>query len=214
METTPAWDELDSAELARLQTGGVEAVAELFGQYQNSLERMIQVRLDKRLCGRIDPSDVLQEVFLEVSRRVSRYLAQPSVPAVVWLRQVTSQVLVNLHRFHLGAAMRTTQHEVSIDGNLNLSAEGLAQQFAAHHTSPSQAAMREETLRELHDALATMEPIDREILTLRHFEELNNSDVARILGLQKSAASNRYVRALARLKQGLERVASARCVAP
>jgi RNA polymerase sigma-70 factor (ECF subfamily) len=165
---------------------------------------MIYVRLDKRFYGRIDPADVLQESYMEAARRIDQYVADPAVPLFVWLRQLTIQVLIDLHRRHLGAKMRDARQEISLNGSphdpLNTS-QALAAHLVADWTSPSQAAIREETLAELRAALQSMDPIDREILALRHFEELGNNEVAAILGLQKSAASNRYVRALRRLKQ-------------
>jgi RNA polymerase sigma-70 factor (ECF subfamily) len=197
------WEEHETEELRQLAAGGSAAVAELFSQYEERLRRMIYVRLDKRLLGRVDPADVLQESYLEAARRVDEYLAQPSVPVFVWLRQLTAQAVVDHYRRHLGAQMRDARQEISLNGRAcaPLTSDSLAAQLVANWTSPSQAAIREEMHDELRAALQAMDEIDREVLTLRHFEELSNSDVARILGLQKSAASNRYIRALKRLKE-------------
>jgi RNA polymerase sigma-70 factor (ECF subfamily) len=211
--TTPAmtipWEEHETEELAQLQTQGRAAVAELFARYEDTLRRMIYVRLDKRLYGRVDPADVLQESYMEAARRVDQFVADPAVPLFVWLRQLTIQVLIDLHRRHLGAKMRDARQEISLNGGAHDplgTSHSLAAHLVADWTSPSQAAIREETLAELRAALETMDPIDREILALRHFEELGNNEVAAILGLQKSAASNRYVRALRRLKQILSSI--------
>jgi RNA polymerase sigma-70 factor, ECF subfamily len=186
----------------RLREGGPEALAELFARERGPLRRMVAWRLDPRLNGRLDPSDVLQEVYLDALRRLPDYLERPNLPAGLWLRLLTGRRLVELHRQHLGAQMRSAGQEVSLDGGWAwASAPSLAAQLVGHLTSPSQAAARAETAHRLTRALEEMDPIDREVLILRHFDELGNNEVAQLLGLQKAAASNRYVRALRRLKQ-------------
>ena len=200
------------SELASLIAGGEQALAAAFSRYSERLEKMVRFRLDQRLWGRVDPADVLQEAYLEISRRLNEYLGDPVVPVFVWLRRMTEQMLVNLHRRHLGAQIRDASLEVSLQrgrGSIGTSFS-LAARLVADLTSPSQAAMREEMLTELREAFDEMDPIDREVLALRHFEELSNNEVAEILGLQKAAASNRYVRALSRLKSILSRMPSFR----
>jgi len=192
-------------ELQRLLAGGEQALAELFSEHQDRLERMVHYRLDQRLYGRVDVSDVLQEAYLEVSRRIQDYLDRPTVPFFIWLRQITSQILIDTHRRHL-AKMRDANQEVRIhrDNYVNASSHSLAAQLVGNLTSPSRAAMRDEILNQLRTALDGMEELDREVLALRHFEELTNNEVAEVLGLQKAAASNRYVRALKRLRAILD----------
>jgi len=200
------------SELASLIAGGEQALAAAFSRYSERLEKMVRFRLDQRLWGRVDPADVLQEAYMEISRRLNEYLGDPVVPVFVWLRRMTEQMLVNLHRRHLGAQIRDASLEVSLQrgrGSIGTSFS-LAARLVADLTSPSQAAMREEMLNELREAFDEMDPIDREVLALRHFEELSNNEVADILGLQKAAASNRYVRALSRLKSILSRMPSFR----
>ena len=200
------------SELASLIAGGEQALADAFSRYSERLEKMVRFRLDQRLWGRVDPADVLQEAYLEISRRLNEYLGDPVVPVFVWLRRMTEQMLVNLHRRHLGAQIRDASLEVSLQrgrGSIGTSFS-LAARLVADLTSPSQAAMREEMLTELREAFDEMDPIDREVLALRHFEELGNNEVAEVLGLQKAAASNRYVRALSRLKSILSRMPSFR----
>jgi RNA polymerase sigma-70 factor (ECF subfamily) len=199
----------DSAERAdqvgRLRDGGEQALADLFSEYRDRLKRMVRFRLDRRLFGRVDASDVLQEAYLDAVKRVHHYVENPSMPFFVWLRLITGQTLIDVHRHHLGAQMRGADQEVSMErgGVPHASSMCLAAQFVGHLTSPSQAAMRAETLARLQTALDDMDPMDREILALRHFEELGNNEAAEVLGLQKAAASNRYVRALRRLKEAL-----------
>jgi RNA polymerase sigma-70 factor (ECF subfamily) len=189
--------------LVRLRSGGGDALAEVFSSQRDRLRRMVCWRLDPRLNGRLDPSDVLQEVYLDASRRLPAYLDQPALPVALWLRVLTGRRLIELHRQHLGARMRSAGQEVSLDqpGWACANAGSLASQLIGHLTSPSQAAARAETAVRLTRALEEMDPIDREVLVLRHFDELTNNEVAEVLGLQKAAASNRYVRALKRLKE-------------
>jgi RNA polymerase sigma-70 factor (ECF subfamily) len=188
--------------LRRLRDGDSQAVAELFTRYRERLRRMVRLRLDRRLQGRIDPSDVLQEAFLDAAKRAAEYAAQPSMPPYLWLRFLTGQRLTALHRQHLGTKMRDAGQEVSLyRGALpQASSVSLAAQLLGRLTSPTQAAMRAEMQIRLQEALNGMDPLDREVLTLRHFEELSNNETAQVLGIQKAAASNRYIRALKRLK--------------
>ncbi len=166
---------------------------------------MVQLRLDRRLQGRIDPSDVIQEAFLDASRRLTEFAVNPAMPPFVWLRLLTAQRLVTLHRVHLGVKGRDASREVSLHSGPLPSADSrsLAAQLLGRLTSPSRALMRAEIQIKIQDALNAMDPIDHEILALRHFEELTNTETAAVLGLHKAAASNRYVRALRRLKETL-----------
>ncbi len=192
-------------EFAVLQSGGEERLAELFSGYRDRLERMVQIRLDPRLLGRVDPADVVQEAYIEVARRIDGFLAAPCVNLFVWLRQITWQTLLNIHRRHLGQK-RNAGQDVSLHGaHGDLSTTlPLIQQLAGSITSPSQAAIRSERLAMLQEAIGNMDPIDREILALRHFEQLSNVEVAQVLGIKKTTASNRYVRALKRLRECLD----------
>jgi RNA polymerase sigma-70 factor (ECF subfamily) len=188
--------------LARLRAGDQDAVAALFARYRGRLRHMVRLRLDRRLQGRLDPSDVLQEAFLDVARRAADYAAHPDLPVFLWLRLLTAQRLLALHRQHLGAQMRDAGQEVSLyRGGLPMaSSVSLAAQLLGRFTSVSEAAVRAELQVRLQTALNSLEPLDREVLALRHFEELSNTETAQVLGIRKSAASNRYVRALKRLK--------------
>jgi RNA polymerase sigma-70 factor (ECF subfamily) len=191
--------------LRRLAAGDQQALAELFARYRDRLRRMVKLRLDRRLQGRIDASDVLQDAYLDAARRFAEYAANPTMPFFLWLRLLTGQRLLMVHRQHLGAKMRDAEQEVSLyRGALpQASSVSLAAQLLGRMTSPSLAAVRAEMQLKLQEALNGMDPIDREVLVLRHFEELSNGETAAVLGLQKAAASNRYVRALKRLKDVL-----------
>src|SRR5262249_33101430 len=183
--------------------GDQQALAELFGRHRERLRRMVRLRMDRRLQGRVDPSDVLQEAYLDVARRAPEDAANPAMPLFLSLRVLTGQRLVALHRQPLGAQMRDAGQEVSLHRGAipQASSASLAAQLLGRLTSPTQAAIRAELQLRLQEVLNAMDPIDREVLVLRHFEELSNNETAEVLGLQKSAASNRYVRALKRLKE-------------
>jgi len=188
--------------LTRAAGGDDAAAAELFERYRPRLRRMVQLRLDRRVQGRVDPSDILQEAFLDMAGQLSGYLAGPPIPFFLWLRLITGQRLIDLHRRHLGAKMRDANQEVSLyRGALpQASSVSLAAQLLGRLTTASRAAIRAETQIRVQEALNSMEPMDREVLTLRHFEMLSNEETAQVLGIKKSAASNRYIRALKRLK--------------
>jgi RNA polymerase sigma-70 factor (ECF subfamily) len=188
--------------------GDEAALAELFGKYRKKLWQIIRLRLDRRLQGRVDPSDVLQEAYLDVAQQLPNYLKQTSFSFFVWLRMVTGQRLMRVHREHLGAAMRDAGREVSIHRGAMPQANSvsLAAQLLGRFTSVSRVVARAEMQVQLQEALNGMDPNDREIIALRHFEELSNTEVAEVLELSKAAASNRYVRALGRLQSILENI--------
>ena len=179
------------------------ALAELFQRHRGRLEQMVRLRLDRRLQGRLDPADVLQETYLDVARRFAEYAADPPLPFYLWLRLLTGQRLIDLHRQHLGAKMRNAALEVSLyRGDFpRASSASLAELLLGRLTTASRAAIRAETQLRVQEALNAMDPIDREVLVLRHFEMLNNEETAQALGLKPSAASNRHLRALKRLKE-------------
>jgi RNA polymerase sigma-70 factor (ECF subfamily) len=197
-------DSNESDDLLRRATAGdSQALAELFVHYRERLRQVVRLRLDRRLHGRLDPSDVLQEAYLDLARRFPEYAANPSLPFYLWLRALTGQKLIDVHRRHLGAKMRDAGQEVSLyRGALpQASSASLAQQLLGRLTSPSVAAVRAETQIRVQEALNSMDAIDREVLTLRHFEMLSNDDTARVLGISRKAASKRYIRALERLQE-------------
>jgi RNA polymerase sigma-70 factor (ECF subfamily) len=208
----PVWEsavmplpEQTPALLDRIRAGDGAALGELFTHYRERLWRMVHLRLDRRILRRVSPDDVLQEAFLDVARRIGEFLANPAVPFYVWLRFLTIQRLQMVQRTHLGAQMRSVGMESALgpDGMPFASADSIADKLFSRMTSPSQAAIRHEMQAQLRAALDEMDPMDREVLALRHFEELANNEVAQVLGLSKEAASKRYLRALKRLKEFL-----------
>jgi RNA polymerase sigma-70 factor (ECF subfamily) len=188
--------------LQRAAAGDEQAVNELFALYRDRLRVMVRLRLNRRLQSRVDPSDVLQEAYLEVCKNLANYVQAPTMPFFLWLRYITGQKLIVVHRQHLGAQMRDADREVSLyRGALpQASSASLANQLLGRFTSPTQAVLRAELQVRVQEALNSMDPLDREVLALRHFEMLTNAETAAVLGIKKSAASNRYIRALERLK--------------
>jgi RNA polymerase sigma-70 factor (ECF subfamily) len=192
--------------LDRLRAGDQSALADLFARHRDKLRRMVELRLDHRLAGRVSASDVLQEAYIDALKRVEHYFAKPGQPFFGWLRLVVGQRLADVHREHL-AGKRNVGREVGMNRGGPVADSGcLAACLIGKLSSPSQAAQRHEAYAQLEAALEEIDPLDREVLALRHFEELSNTETADLLGIQPAAASKRYVRALARLKQVLERI--------
>jgi RNA polymerase sigma-70 factor (ECF subfamily) len=186
----------------QMQTGDRAALADCFARCRDRLWRVADFRLDPRLRRRVDADDVLQHTYLEADRRLEHFRGETQTEVFVWLRLVLIQTLTDLYRAHLGTEMRNASREHSLDASFGMdgTSVSLAHHLIAELTSPSRAAMRAETEEDLRRVIAEMDPIDREIIALRHFEELGNSEAAEVLGIQPKAASIRYVRALARLK--------------
>ncbi len=192
-----------SLELLRRAAAGDElALTQAFNTQRERLKRLVRLRLNRRLQGRIDESDIVQEVFLEASRRLSEYMDDPAKSFYLWLRLIAGRKLIDVHRKHLGAAKRDAAIEVSLhQGALPpASSASLAAQLLGRLTSPSQAAMKAELKLRVQEALNALDPLDREVLALRHFEQLSNVEASSLLGIGKSAASSRYLRALKKVK--------------
>jgi RNA polymerase sigma-70 factor (ECF subfamily) len=184
-----------------------EALGGMWEHYRPRLLKLVRLRMDRRLQGRIDAADVLQEAFVDFVARVEDYLRQPDMPLFLWLRLLTGQRLQLLHRHHLGAQMRDAGREVSLHrGPMpQATSVSLAAQLLGRFTSVTQAVQRAEMQLTLQEVINGMDPIDREILALRHFEELTNEETAQVLGIKPTTASTRHVRALKRLREVLQK---------
>jgi len=195
-----------TSERQLLMDGGQSALATLYSQHRDRLERIVAFRLDPRIRRRIDPADILQDAYLEIARRLPDYLASGQLSFFVWMRQLTLQALIDVHRRHF-REKRDVNREIRLAAPAGGDATSLsiAQFLVDQMTSPSQVAVQAEELQRLQQALNSMNDIDREVLALRHFEQLSNQQVAEILGLTPTAASNRYLRAAARLSEILNR---------
>lgn len=203
METVNADNSSETDRLLRSAAGGdEESWGALLTRHEERLRRMIAFRMDQRLQGRIDPLDVVQEAYLEASEHRAEYLSRPTMPFLLWLRGIAGNKLRELHRHHLGTQMRDAGREVSIyRGTMpEATSAALAARLMGHATRPSEAAVRTETKAFLQAALNAMDPIDREILALRHFEQLTPAETAGVLGISEKAAGMRYVRAIKKLK--------------
>jgi len=195
-------DQETSTLVLQAARGSDDAWEKLTREHHARLRRMVALRMDRRLQGRVDPSDVIQESYIDAARRLPEYARNPTMPFFLWLRLLVGQRLMEQHRRHLGAQARDASRDVSLyhgDFPEATSAE-LASHLLASLSTPSQVAIRMEQQSQLQKALGSLDPIDREILVLRHFEQLSNGEAAEVLELDKSAASKRYARALIRLK--------------
>jgi RNA polymerase sigma-70 factor, ECF subfamily len=193
----------DTAELLRAAgSGDTASLGMLLDRDRDRLRRMVALRLDRRLQGRIDPSDVIQEAQVEAARRLGEYLANPTMPFFLWLRLITGQKLTQLHRQHLGTQMRDAGREVSLFRQHlpEATSAALADHLLGRLTDPPSAAVRAEVKVRLQEALNCMDAADREVLTLRHFEQLSTAEAAAELGISEEAAKKRHLRAVKRLR--------------
>jgi RNA polymerase sigma-70 factor (ECF subfamily) len=189
--------------LVRAAAGGDSAsLGLLLERDRDRLRRMVALRLDRRLQGRVDPSDVIQEAQFEAARRLAEYLDNPTMPFFLWLRLITGQKLAQFHRHHLGAQMRAAGREVSLfrEHLPEATSAALADHLLGRLTDPPAAAVRAELKVRLQEALNSMDPGDREVLTLRHFEHLSTAEAAAELGIGEEAAKKRHIRAVKRLR--------------
>ncbi len=189
----------------RLHSGDRDALAEAFQSEHARLWNMIHFRMDARLMSRLDPDDVLQDAFLAAHARLSHFL-NSKVSLIIWLRSIVLQTLIDLHRQHLGVQQRDASREISLQ--IQPAGDGtsvcLAAALSGAFTSPSHVAMRNEAHASLSQGLNQLNEREREIIALRHFELLTNSEVAEALDIQPKNASIRYVRAMMSLKTILE----------
>jgi RNA polymerase sigma-70 factor, ECF subfamily len=196
----------ENDDLLRLAAAGDGGSWEaLVDRSRNRLRRMVAFRLDPRLQGRVDPSDVLQDAYIEAWKDLGSYLERPEIPFFLWLRGIAGNKLRELHRHHLGTRMRDPRREVSIHGGAmpETTTTAMAVGLLGSFTRASEEAARLELRLRLQEALDAMDPIDREVLALRHFEQLSPGETARVLGIKEKAAGMRYVRALRRLREVL-----------
>ncbi len=205
MQTEQTEENGTIALLALAADGDVASWGQLLTQSVERLARFIALRLDRRLQGRIDAEDVIQEIYVEAWRHLPEYRRNPSLPFYLWLRGLARNKLFELHRQHLGAKMRDARREAHAfrPAAPEATSAVLVAILLDSNTSPSEAAVREEVRTQLQDALEKMDALDREVLALRHFEQLAPAETAQVLGIQEKAAGMRYLRALKRLRKVL-----------
>jgi RNA polymerase sigma-70 factor (ECF subfamily) len=188
--------------LERVGVNDPAAAEQLWESYRGPLRRMIGLRLDRVLERRVDASDVVQEVLIKASQRLGDYLQNPGLPFHLWLRQMALDAMIDEHRRHRGAARRSLDREQRLvpAAFLDRSSLDLAAQLKDSEPTPAAAALYGELQQRFQAALVQLDDDDREIVLLRHFERLSNSEAARTLGLTEAAAGMRHLRALRRLR--------------
>jgi RNA polymerase sigma-70 factor (ECF subfamily) len=180
-----------------------KVLAEIFIEHQPRLVRLIDLRLDRRLYGRVGVDDVLQEAFLSATQRVRHFLDSTNCSLYIWIRGIVLQTMIDLHRHHLGTQKRDANRQTNLLSETmdSSGSRSLLASLSGSVTSPSRALRNEELLGKLEHLLSQLNPDDREVLTMRHFEDLTNNEVAEILHLSPAGASLRYTRALERLQE-------------
>jgi RNA polymerase sigma-70 factor (ECF subfamily) len=190
--------------LAGAGQGESSAVNQLLDRHREALRNMIKARLDQKLARRVDASDVVQDVLLEASQRLRDYIRDPKLPFGVWLRQMAQDRIIDLHRRHRVARRRSLDREQQAGpAPGDKSSLELAAQLRDPELTPAAATLRKELHERFVEAIDRLEDEDREILLMRHFEQLTNSETAELLGLSQPAAGMRHLRALRRLREVL-----------
>ncbi len=205
--TKSIWPDGDvtSELLVGARDGVSTAIDELLDRHRDSLRRMIQLRLDQRILQRVDVSDVIQDVLVEASRRLTDYMANPVIPFHLWIRQIAKDRIIDAHRRHRVSAKRSIDREQPQPGKSpDQSTMELANQFRDNALTPAAAATQRELAQQIEGAVHQLRDPDREIILMRHYEQLNNQEIAQSLGLTEPAASMRYLRALKRLREIIE----------
>ena len=200
-ENSPETDDL----LAQARKGESAAVQRLLETHREPLRRMIGLRLDPALAGRVDASDIVQDVMLEVSQRLQDYLRRPGMPFHLWLRHIARDHMIDAHRRHRVAKRRSLDREQPLlpAALADHSSLELAGQLIDPEMTPASAALQQELRRRLEQALAELDGDDREVILMRHYEHLSNQEVAAALGVSEAAASMRHLRAVRRLRASL-----------
>ena len=188
--------------LANVKRGENDAVNRLFERHRLSLRQVIQLRLDRQLARRVDASDIVQDVLLEANGRLSDYLAAPQMPFHLWLRHLAKDRIIDMHRQHRGAQRRSLDRERSLVSPQfgDQSAFDLAGQLVGSEPTPAAAGLRKELQSRFLIAIEQLDEEDRDIVLMRHFEQLGNSEAATALGLSTAAAGMRHLRALRKLR--------------
>ncbi len=194
----------DAAETSRLLelvgAGNRDALEQLLARHRDALRRAVELRLDAKLRARVDASDVVQEAQLEAARRIDDFLLRRPMPFHLWLHKTAYENLLRIRRQHVAADCRAVGREMALPDGSSVT---LAQQLLGGGPTPSEQVARHELALRLRQAMAALADDDREVLLLRHFEGLNNVEASQVLGVEPSAASKRYGRALLRMRKAL-----------
>jgi RNA polymerase sigma-70 factor (ECF subfamily) len=186
--------------LARAGRGDKSAVEELLALHRAAIRRIVELRLDRQIARRVDASDIAQDVLIEAHRRAPEYLKNPQLEFGLWLRQIARDRLIDAHRRHRGAARRSVDREQHLVEYADRSALDLSAVLWDRQATPAAEAIAAELRRRFDDAIGQLDDVDREVLVMRHHEQLGNGEVAKILELSEPAAGMRYLRAIRRLR--------------
>lgn len=211
--TKSIWPDADNTAdlLKNVRDGDGEAVERLLARHRESLHRMIQLRMDQRIKRRVDVSDVVQDVLIEANRRLQDYLANPVMAFHLWIRQIAKDRLIDAHRRHRVSAKRSIDREqpMVLHGAVDQSSLEIAGQLCDPRMTPAAAATQAELALHVEAAITRLGESDRDIILMRHYEQLSNGEIAAALGLTEPAASMRYLRAIRRLRELLDADAAA-----
>lgn len=188
--------------LASAQAGDQSAINGLLARHRDSLKRMVAARMDPRLAGRLDPSDVVQDVLVIASQRLPDYLLKRPLPFYPWLRQIGRNHLVDLQREHIRSGKRSVLREQP--DLSDQSVMQLADRFEAGSVGPSTRLMQQEQIARIRSALSKLSEGHREVLILRHLEQLSTKQTAQVLGTSEAAIKMRQLRAMQNLRSMLE----------
>jgi RNA polymerase sigma-70 factor (ECF subfamily) len=184
-----------------VRNGSQGAREQLLARHRDRLRKMVAFHLDRRLASRFDPSDVVQEALADADRKLDEYVLRPPLPFYPWLRQIAWDRLLDMRRRHLRAAKRSVGREEPDFLDLpDDSAVLLANRLFDLGSTPSQHVLRNELRGRVQAALALLSPRDREVLVLRHLEQLTTAEIAAVLSLGVGAVKSRHLRALQRLR--------------
>lgn len=187
--------------LQRARAGDGSTLGRLLERYRPYLELLARVQIGRRLQGKVDPSDVVQEAFLGASRDFPKFRGTTEPEFLSWLRQVLASVLANLVRHYQGTQRRDVRLERQLAVELGQSSQALDRQLVAAQSSPSQQAIRREQSVLLAEALGRLPEEWRELLILRHLDGLSFPEVARRLGRTVDVVKKQWPRALASLRR-------------
>jgi RNA polymerase sigma-70 factor (ECF subfamily) len=188
--------------LDEARSGEAEAVDRLFQEFREPLRQVVGMRIDPVLARRVDASDIVQDVMIEANKRLAEYLQSPTMPFHLWLRHLAQDRIIDTHRHHRQAQRRSMDREQSLQRPAwsNESSVQLVSQLVDTEKTPASAAIQQELQRRLNDSLQQLDEDDRDIILMRHHEQLSNQEVAAALSLTEAAASMRYLRALRKLR--------------
>jgi len=187
--------------LRRAANGEPSARADLLERYRPQLQRMVSMRLDKRVAARVDPSDIVQEAMKDAFQRLPEYLADPQIPFYPWLRRIAWDRLVDMYRTHVTAERRSVLREHPAPSLNEESVAELAHSIVTSSVNPGRRAMLAEMQDRTKAALLQLKPHDREVLVLRYLEQLGVEEIAGVLGISQTAVTSRHLRALQRLRR-------------